>query len=387
MTTPVPQTLPPDVDPFRQRGRTLLVVLVWVSAVVGAAGAVFFASQSGSVGGASLAIVYAVIPLPLILWIYWWLDRVEPEPFRYKAAAFVWGAVIAVAIALPLEIAMSRAGMSEEWLTAIGAPVAEEFAKGLFLVLTLTRARRIIDGVLDGLIVSGIVAIGFAAMENVGYYAASYLGLGDDVPLTGAEMATATFVLRGLFSPFAHPLFTSAIGIAMGIAAHRSSRTQRWLLIGAGYLVSVGLHALWNGSIVFAGGIGWLVSYGLLAVLLVGLTILAIVVRTRQFQILARSLHHVASRGWIHPAEVPWLVRFNRRREARAYAAQAGGDTAADAVKRYQRLATEMAFLHDAVMTGRAKPDGRERTYNLLDRMWQLRPFLRLPPALPPGVS
>ncbi|GAA2078593.1 PrsW family intramembrane metalloprotease [Aeromicrobium tamlense] len=383
-TTEVQAALPAEDDPLRQRGRKLLVIAVWIAGVVGAGGAVFFASTSGSVAGASLALVYALIPLPVALAAYWWLDRVEPEPFRYKAAAFVWGAVIAVAIALPMEIGMSRLGMSEDWLIALGAPVAEELAKGLFVVLTLVRLRRIIDGVLDGLIVSGLVALGFAAMENVGYYAASYLGF-DEVPYSGTEMATATFVVRGLFSPFAHPLFASAIGIAMGLAVHRSSRAQRWGLLALGYLASVALHALWNGSIVVGGGVGFLLAYVVLACLLLGLGITAVVLRMRQLDVLARALGDMARRGWIHPAEVPWLVRFARRRQARTFATQYG-PLHAEAVERYQRLATEAAFLHDAVMTGRAKPAGPDRTYALLDRMWHLRPFLRFPPALPPGV-
>lgn len=384
MTTTRTLVLPRDVDPLRQRGRTVLVVLVWIAGVLGAAGAIFFASTSGSVAGASLAIVFALVPLPLILWGYWWLDRVEPEPFRYKAAAFVWGAVIAVAIALPLEIGMSRLGMSEDWLVAVGAPVAEELAKGLFLVLTLARLRRIIDGVLDGLVVSGLVAIGFAAMENVGYYAASYLGLDDTMVYTGPQMATATFVVRGLFSPFAHPLFTSAIGIAMGLAVGRS-HLARWSLVLLGYVLSVGLHALWNGSIVVGGGLGFLVAYGVLALLLVALLVVAITLRMRQFGVLSRALDDIARRGWIHPAEVPWLVGFARRRQCRQYAKGFGPDALA-AVTRYQRLATEAAFLHDAVMLGRAGAEGPDRTYATLDRMWQLRPFLRFPPALPPGM-
>src|SRR5690606_30895159 len=98
-----------------------------------------------------------------------------------------------------------------------------------------------------------------------------------------------------------------------------------------------------------------------------------------------RALTDIAARGWIHPAEVAWLVRFGRRRQARQYARRFGPD-ALEAVKRYQRLATEAAFLHDAVMLGKAGPQGPDRTYALLDRMWELRPFLRFPPALPPGV-
>jgi hypothetical protein len=41
-----------------------------------------------------------------------------------------------------------------------------------------------------------------------------------------------------------------------------------------------------------------------------------------------------------------------------------------------------MAFLHHAVMSGRSKPRGIERTHALLDAMYVLRPMLRLPPAM-----
>lgn len=384
-TTDLVTELPPAADLWRQRGRKPLIVLVWVIAVAGVAGAIFFGATSGSVSGTTLALVYALVPLPVLLFAYWWLDRIEPEPFRYKAAAFVWGAVVAVAIALGLEIGMARAGMNEDWLISVGAPLAEEFAKGLFLVLTLTRRRRIIDGVLDGLIVSGLVATGFAAMENVGYYGASYLGFGADFPYEGASAATAVFVVRGLFSPFAHPLFTSAIGIAIGLAAARRAGRWTWAYVAVGFVLSAGLHGLWNGSIVIGGGLGFLLAYIVLAALLVSLGVLAVLLRARQWEYFTRSLNHVAGRGWLHPAEVPWLVRFSRRRQCRQFA-RAYGPKAVTAVRRYQKLATEMAFLHDAVMTGRAKPDGPKRTYELLDQMWHLRPYLRFPPALPPGT-
>ncbi len=372
-----------------QRGRIVLVVLTWIVAVLGAVVAVFFAAQAGDVPGATLAILFALFPLPLVLWAYWWLDRVEPEPFRYKCAAFVWGAVVAVAISLALEAAAAVWwDVSEEVLTAVVAPVVEESAKGVFLVLTLLRARRIIDGVLDGLIVSGLVAIGFAAVENLGYYAVSYLGIGEgSQQLAGPGGATATFVVRGLFSPFAHPLFTSAIGIAMGLAVGRRSRIVRILLMLGGLVVSIGLHALWNGSLVIGGGVGFLLVYLVLAALLVGLGTLAIVLRQGQIATLWKSLSYVASyRGWLHPAEVPFLVGFARRRQARGYAKVHRGKPAARAVKEYQRLATRLGFLHDQVMRGKAPRDGIDRVYAVLDAMDEIRPRILLPPALPPGV-
>src|SRR5690606_23505691 len=94
------------------------------------------------------------------------------------------------------------------------------------------------------------------------------------------------------------------------------------------------------------------------------------------------SLSYVADRGWIHPAEIPYLSRFGYRKAARRYARGNHGKAAEKVVKQYQQLATEMAFLHDSLMNGRSRPMGVERTYALLDAMYALRPALRFPPAL-----
>ena len=102
----------------------------------------------------------------------------------------------------------------------------------------------------------------------------------------------------------------------------------------------------------------------------------------RQVRILEQSLTYIADRGWIHPAEIPYLSRFGYRKAARRHAKENHGKVAAGVVRRYQTLATEMAFLHHAVMSGRSKPQGIERTYALLDAMYALRPMLRLPPAM-----
>jgi hypothetical protein len=133
------------------------------------------------------------------------------------------------------------------------------------------------------------------------------------------------------------------------------------------------------------GGTGFVLVYLALGVVLLAVGALAIVVRVRQVRILEQSLTYVADRGWIHPAEIPYLSRFSYRRAARRYAKHQHGKRAGVAIKRYQRLATDMAFLHDAVMKGRTKPGGVERTYALLDSMYELRPHLRFPPALQNG--
>ena len=380
--TPIPARVPKYRETPRQRGRVLLIVLFALIAVVGVGGGVVISLSAGDPAGAGLSVIYAFIPLPLLWLAYWWLDRYEPEPRRYKFAAFVWGGVVAVAIALALQLwIQAQWDLSDETMASFVAPATEEPAKCAFLLLTFLRARRVIDGFLDGLIYAGLVGIGFAFIENIGYYAASYLG-SPDIKVAGAAGATATFIVRGIFSPFAHPLFTSAFGIAIALALTRRSRVAKGVIVTLGLAVSIGLHGLWNGSLSFGGGAGFVAVYLALAAVLVLVALLAIVVRVRQVRVLEQSLSYVSDRGWIHPAEIPYLSRFKYRKDARRYAKRNHGRVAGRIVRRYQRLATEMAFLHHAVMKGQSKPHGVDRTYALLDAMYALRPYLRFPPAM-----
>lgn len=378
----IPRRLPKHKDPHRQRGRTVLIVLVWLTAILGAVGSGALALSAGEVEGATLIVAYALLPLPLLLAAYWWLDRYEPEPPRYKWAAFVWGGVVAVAIAFAIQVAVQQVwDLPDEVMATWVAPLSEEPAKALFLFLTFWRLRHVIDGFIDGLVYAGIIGLGFAYIENIGYYAASYFG-GPDFPYEGAEAATAVFIARGIGSPFAHPLFTSAVGIAIGLAVVRKSRITKVTIVAIGLAVSIGLHAAWNGSLSY-GGPGWFgLTYLALGLVLLFLMIFAMATRIRQVRTMERSLLQIADRGWIHPAEIPYLSRFGYRKAARRYAKANYGKRAAKAVKRYQSLATEVAFLHHAVMAGRTKPRGVERTYALMDTMHELRPHLRFPPAL-----
>ena len=67
----------------------LLVAL----AVAGYFGATF------GVQTAFLALAVAVIPLGIVLPTFLWLDRFESEPTRYLVGAFLWGALVAAAVA------------------------------------------------------------------------------------------------------------------------------------------------------------------------------------------------------------------------------------------------------------------------------------------------
>jgi RsiW-degrading membrane proteinase PrsW (M82 family) len=349
---------------------------------VGVVGAVVLALTAGDVAGVSLTIVYALIPLPLLWLLFRWLDQYEPEPRRYVWAAFIWGGVVAVALAVGLETFASEVmGLSENQMATFAAPLAEEPAKCLFLALTMLRARKVIDGVLDGILYAGLVGVGFAFVENLLYYSSIYST--SELEIAGAEGTTLTFIVRGLASPFAHPLFTAGFGIALGLTLITRSRLLRVVLLVMGLATSIALHGLWNGSLSYdASGMAFMLVYMALGMALIAVLVTAFILRARESQVLRQSLEHMAYRGWIHPDEVPYLADLGYRKAAQRYAAQNYGKQAAQTVRAYQRLATEAGFAHHALMCQRTRLGGVDRVYALMDHMYALRPALRLPPPI-----
>src|SRR5579859_5432643 len=102
-----------------------------------------------------------------------------------------------------------------------------------------------------------MVGLGFAMMENVGYYISALVR--PDVG--GVSLLGATFVFRGVLAPLAHPMFTSMTGIGVAYAAtHRRGGWAVWL----GLLGAMTLHGLWNGLTGF-GLAGLILAYGVLA--------------------------------------------------------------------------------------------------------------------------
>jgi RsiW-degrading membrane proteinase PrsW (M82 family) len=209
-----------------------------------------------------VAVLMAFIPAVFYLSIVLLIDRYDPEPPWVLALAFLWGAVISIFGALIINdttsiIAASAAGEQAGNIVGavISAPLAEEGMKGLGLLILLLALRKEFDGVVDGIVYACVIALGFATVENVLYY-------GRALGTAGLPGGTVTFVLRGLMSPFAHPLFTSMTGIGLGIAREQKRGFFVWAAPVMGYLVAVLLHATWNGVATFASGGGPEVFFG-----------------------------------------------------------------------------------------------------------------------------
>jgi RsiW-degrading membrane proteinase PrsW (M82 family) len=193
---------------------------------------------SGAPTALVVGAVLAALPVGPLLWCFLWLDRYEPEPRHLLAMALGWGAFVATSGALILQLIDQGVFAPSELIAAsVVAPVTEEAAKGAFILLLFWFRRHELDGVLDGIVYAGMIGIGFAFSENILYLSSAYVG--DEDLAGGFGSAVTVFVLRGIFSPFAHPFFTAFTGIGIGLAVTTRRSEIRILapLVGFGLAV------------------------------------------------------------------------------------------------------------------------------------------------------
>ena len=202
--------------------RTLVVLFILALLSVGA-----YAVDTPS------AFLIALIPLAYTIPAFIWLDRLEPEPRAMRWNAFFWGGGISVLVA-SVANEFTDASFGTTAALVISAPVAEEIMKSLGILGAAKRNQ--IDSPLDGVVYAGYVGLGFAMVENIIYFSQAIAD--DDLGLV--------FVMRGLFSPFAHPFFTLWVGLAIGTAV-KKGRSRRFAAM-RGLLLAMALHSSWNAS-------------------------------------------------------------------------------------------------------------------------------------------
>ncbi|MFF5648692.1 PrsW family intramembrane metalloprotease [Streptomyces collinus] len=332
----------------------------------------------------------AVLPVPLLIAAFRWLDRVEPGPWRNLLFCFAWGACAAALIAIVansfatrwIATATADPSSADTLGATVIAPVVEESAKAAAVLLVFLFRRRDFTGIVDGVVIAGVTATGFAFTENILYLGTAF---GTD-QLTGgtgiASVTAATFFVRIVMSPFAHPLFTVLSGIGFGIAALSADRRPllRVAFPLGGLLLAMGMHAMWNGSSAF-GEYGFFAVYAAFMVPIFGLlTWLVIWTRQRELKTVRAELPAYAAAGWLTPAEPYALGSMRARRIARQYARRHVGKAAAREVARYEAYATSLAFLRHRARRGRAGPDFAVREGELLGELWRRREVAR--PAL-----
>ena len=303
--------------------------------------------------GTAVGFVLSSAAMAVVVLAYLWLDRWGPEPPRLLLFAFLWGTSVAVLMSAVLQIVL------EVWFSAgapatdeatpsaltlvLAAPVTEEAAKGLFLLLMMTGARRNeMNSLTDCLVYAGLVGAGFAWLEDI-LYIADGESLADSL---------ATAALRLVMAPFAHSLFTTLFALGVWFALHRRSTIAKIGCIVAGYVGAVLLHAMWNGSALL-GPQGYFAVYVLWMMPVFGATVaLALHNRRREQRIVAAKLPGMVAAGVVTANEASWLGTIATRKKAIAEATRFGGKPAGESVKRFAQQVVELAFVRDRIDRG-----------------------------------
>ena len=372
-------------DPWTRLRRQLLAGFLAV--LMSLSGLLVLGAVTSSTGvmGFLIGLCLALLPLPVVLGAFRWLDRYEPEPRGLLLFAFFWGATVAALVAAVVNtasaVAIARTGGESEGMAATAvlvAPWVEEAAKGLGVLLVLWFRRAEFDGVVDGIVLAGLAGVGFAFTENILYFGEAFLAGGEELGLTGGFFAAGvTFVLRGVLSPFAHPLFSAMFGIGLGLAARSPSRSTRWGAPAAGFLLAVLLHATWNWASL-SGLSGFFTGYVVIMVPAFALTIgVAAWSRRREGATVARHLPTYVEAGWLAPEDVPMLASLGRRRQAVRWVERRHGSAGSRALRDFQHTATELAFLRERVARGHHVQDFPRRERELLGDLARSRAAAR----------
>lgn len=337
-------TLPPFPRPLRKVGAPLAVIIAFGTL----AGLILILLTAVNPVGTTIGFVLSTVAMTLVLLCYLWLDRWEPEPPRLLVLAFLWGASVAILVSVVLELlveAAVNAGQDETsfFTVAVAAPVIEEAAKGLFLLLMMTGARRNeLNSLTDCLVYAGVTAVGFAWIEDIFYIA------------NGETLASSlvTAAMRLIMAPFAHPLFTTFTGIGVYFALQQRNTWAKVGYLALGFAAAVIMHGLWNGSALVGPG----AYFGLYVVWMMPVFFLAIVLavrsRRREQKIVAEKLPGMVAAGLVTPAETAWLGSIKTRKQAVAAAIGFGGRPAGMGVKKFAHQVIELAFVRDRIERG-----------------------------------
>jgi len=335
--------------PFQRRIRKVGAPLAVIIVLGTVAGLIVIALTALNPVGTAIGFVLSSVAMTVVVLAYLWLDRWEPEPPRLLVLAFLWGATVAVIIASTIQIyaeSVINPGGTEtvSWVSVvIGAPLTEEAAKGLFLLLMMTGLRRNeLNSLTDCLVYAGLTGAGFAWLEDI-----LYIGGGESL-----ADSLLTAALRLIMGPFAHSLFTTMFGIGVYFALRQRNSLAKAGCILLGYLGAVIMHGLWNGSSLLGTGaylgvyVFWMVPIFALAI------VLGVRSRRREQAVVAAKLPGMVAAGLVSPNEATWLGSIRDRKLAIGEATRVGGRPAGKTVKAFAAQVVELAFVRDRIDRG-----------------------------------
>ncbi|MDD5750874.1 MAG: PrsW family glutamic-type intramembrane protease [Candidatus Pacebacteria bacterium] len=202
----------------------------------------------------NIYVLYLLGFLPSFVWLLFYLrkDR-HPESNKTVIKIFVYGMLSAVtAIFLEKQylfihnfLNSRNTGLSIAFLVLSGA-VIEETVKYSAAWLGVFRNKEL-DEPFDVMLYLIISALGFAALENI-------LVLAKFNPLLTTFRALEISSWRFASATFLHALCSGTLGYWAAVSFCRRTRKRFYIIVGLG--ISVGLHALYNWSIMKMPGAG-----------------------------------------------------------------------------------------------------------------------------------
>ncbi|NYE94336.1 RsiW-degrading membrane proteinase PrsW (M82 family) [Psychromicrobium silvestre] len=373
----------------KRTGRTLnIVLLVSITCLVVALLAIFLVLpnlyRAAGPAGIMVGFLLSLFPLAAVLLTVYFIDRWEPEPRWMLGFALLWGAAGSIGTTLLIQPAWVRLFMPQDlskleasqWLASFEAPPVEEFSKGLGILLIALFARKYFDGPVDGVVYAATIAAGFAFTENIQYFGRTFVD-----PDSGALGLSIIFIIRGIFSPFGHALYTACTGVAVGYAARKGNTGMIIGFFFIGLVPAMIFHYIWNSaptlfeptdlpsflasvflqSVVYEGPL--LVLWG------VGIYFL----RKSEAKLTQRRLAEYAQSGWFTPEEVIMIATPAGRRNAMNWAKTF---RRTQPMKEFIRKSTSLAYTRQRILVGASQKQNQSDEQDLLNEITALRPMV-----------
>jgi len=198
--------------------------------------------------------------LPSLIWLFYYLKKdLHPEPRREILKLFFYGAIITIPVFF---VQMGLSNLLEQvkasgildgfpviadivkWFIVIA--FTEEFLK-YFVVKQVIIKESTLDEPLDIMLYMVVVALGFAAIENILYLFSpvnhNYLNINKILEST----ITISFI-RFIGATLLHTLSSALIGYFLALASIKNKNMG--LLIAIGIILASLLHGLYNFSII-----------------------------------------------------------------------------------------------------------------------------------------
>jgi RsiW-degrading membrane proteinase PrsW (M82 family) len=183
-----------------------------------------------------ISISLAVIPVIYLLIHFYKKDNLRPEPKGLIFKVFVWGFLSTFIVAI-IEIIVSTFNifrvfplLSIAFSAFIVAGFIEEGAK-LFIIKKTVYHNEKFDEIMDGIVYTITVSLGFACLENIIY-------------VIGGGLTTA--ILRGLTAVPMHAFMSGIMGFYIGMAKFAKNKAEEKKLIKKGFKIAIILHGLYD---------------------------------------------------------------------------------------------------------------------------------------------